>query len=457
MSKVMKWDELIKPHRVQRGNKGIQIDLLDGGRSPFQKDQDKILFSNSFRRLGKKTQVHPLVNNDHIHTRLSHSLETASVGRSLAVKMAKKVEDVFLNNDINAKHVGEIVQAACLAHDIGNPPFGHAGEDAIKDWFKDNDNHHLISKLDAKQQADFKYYDGNAMGFRVLTKTEYDSFEGGMRLSFPTLAAMMKYPWSALKSEDFGKEKFSSFSSEVEMLNEVATHLGMIRKGDDWWCRHPLAYLVEAADDICYSLLDLEDAKELRIVNLKYLKRELFDKYHDGDDEYSHIVGKRDVSDRRKLAFIRGITVDKLIEDVSNAFSNKHEEIMKGCLEGSIIEHCTEDSRELLKTAGEICERRVYQHHRKIELEIGSYNALGAMLSAFGLAAKELSEVKEYDELGFKSKRVVDLLGVNRPKPGTGFHEIMMRFLDYLGGMTDNFATHISCQILGHGASSTTR
>lgn len=446
----MKWEDLLRPFRIQR-NKEVKEDKLDEGRSPFQKDLDKIIFSNSFRRLGRKTQVHPLNENDHIHTRLSHSLETSSVGRSMGNRLGyliKKAKHV----DLLPSSVGEVVQAACLAHDIGNPPFGHAGEDAIKEWFKEHAGDEIISKMKSICKSDFTRFDGNAMGFRILTNTEYDTGEGGMRLSFPTLAAMMKYPWSSLRSEDddIGKEKFSCFQPEIDTMNLICSKLNINKKGDNHWCRHPLSYLVEAADDICYLLLDLEDARELRIISLKNLQEDLFDKFHEHSALYKDYTGKN-ISDRRKLAFIRGITIEKLIISATQAFIDNYEHIMSGEFSETLTSQCDDECKCLLRDARNICQERVYQHHRKIELEIGSYTAIGAMLNAFFSAAKNIQSAQNEKDLTMKTKRVIDLLGVNAPNIGSQTELTLLKFLDYLGGMTDHFATHISSQFLGRG------
>lgn len=452
--KRMKWNLLLEPYRFDKEGKIVKPTIEDG-RSPFSKDQDKIVFSSSFRRLSKKTQVHPMVNNDHIHTRLTHSIEVASVGRSLGNVVGAKIVEVDNEARFPGHYVGEIVQAACLAHDIGNPPFGHAGESAIQDWV--NGKHgRLLSdnaqdgKLTTQQLMDLKAFDGNAMGFRVLTQLEYDSFKGGMRLSFPTLAAMLKYPWKSSHTETLGKKKFGCLAPEVVIMNKICMKLGMLKRGDDRWARHPLAYLVEAADDICYNLLDLEDAREMRIVTLKEI-REVCDSLHEGDSEYSEYLDETNLSDRRKIAYMRGKTIQVLINCIVESFMNNYEAIMGGDFEGSLVDASCSKCKDAVNAAGTLCKEKVFKHHRKIELEIGAYNAIGQMMDAFFLAAEELH--KSSGELGsFKSERVLDLLGVKQPQKGQNLYDILLPFIDYLSGMTDNFATHIAQQIQGQAA-----
>ncbi|MEG6549644.1 deoxyguanosinetriphosphate triphosphohydrolase [Desulfocurvibacter africanus] len=451
----MNWGTLIAPYRHNRDG-DIKVDQIVEGRSPYQKDQDKIYFSSSFRRLGKKTQVHPLADNDHIHTRLHHSIEVASVGRSLGVHVGYKIAEDLPDRVTSPIQLGEIVQAACLAHDIGNPPFGHAGEYAIQDWFTRSENDGKLKKLKSGQKMDLKLFDGNALGFRILTKIEYDTFAGGMRLTYPTLAAMLKYPWSSLQAEGMSKAKFSCFESELQELNDIGKKLGLIKLADNHWCRHPLAYLVEAADDLCYSILDLEDARELRIVTLKRLRNKVFDNYHKEDQDYKLFMDTKEISLRRKLAYARGKTMHKAIHAITEAFLGNYDNIMAGQPIGDLISKCDSDTSTLIEEAKKLCREEVYKHPRKIELEIGAYTAIGTMLQAFFEAASELS-TKHAKDLGFKNRRVIDLLGTNAPGGKEDLYNIIMRFLDYIGGMTDQFATHISQQIQGIGAGNITR
>ncbi|QJB56035.1 deoxyguanosinetriphosphate triphosphohydrolase [Pseudodesulfovibrio sp. zrk46] len=457
--KRMEWDLLLEPYRFNKEG-DVFKPTVEPGRSPFSKDQDKIVFSSSFRRMSKKTQVHPMVNNDHIHTRLTHSVEVGSVGRSLGNIVGAKIVEADAQASFPSHYVGEIVQAACLAHDIGNPPFGHAGESAIQDWVSGKHSQLLSKvandgKLTTHQLMDLKAFDGNAMGFRILTQLEYDSFKGGMRLSFPTLAAMLKYPWKSTHTEEIKKNKFSCLYPEVDIMNQICLKLGMLKRGDDRWARHPLAYLVEAADDICYNFLDLEDAREMRIVTLKEI-RNVCDPLHTDDSKYLTYLDKENISDRRKIAYMRGKTIQVLINCVVETFMENYEAIMSGCFEGSLVDASCKKCKEAVDNADTLCKNKVFKHHRKIELEIGAYNAIGQMMDAFFLAAKELHECSG-EFRSFKSERVLDLLGVKQPKKGQNLYEILLPFIDYLSGMTDNFATHISQQIQGQAVPDVTR
>ena len=262
-----KWRKLLLPLRY--GGSGVNFKKLDPARSPFLQDRDRIIYSSSFRRLARKTQVHPLVRNDHIHTRLSHSLEVSSVGRSLGAMagyfLRRRDE---LPEYAAPEFPGQILEAACLAHDIGNPPFGHAGEFAIRDWFGDPANHTYVNALEETHQSDFRCFDGNAQGFRVVNVVENNRDQGGFRLTYPTLASMVKYPWDSWQSRTrSGKCKFNYYQAEAGIFEEVFCALGLkTRRGD--FARHPLSLLAEAADDTCYRIVDMEDARELDIITL---------------------------------------------------------------------------------------------------------------------------------------------------------------------------------------------
>ncbi|MDN5645888.1 MAG: deoxyguanosinetriphosphate triphosphohydrolase, partial [Acinetobacter sp.] len=263
----MRWLELLSTVRI--GSKKQNTELA---RSPFHKDYDRIIFSQSFRQLNRKTQVHPLTQHDGIHTRLTHSLEVSCIGRSLGMLAAEKIKDE-LPIWISPADVGAIIQAACLAHDIGNPPFGHAGEYAIREWFDDVSHGNFLEKLSAEEQADVRQFEGNAQGLRLLTKIDYHPNDGGMRLTYATLGAYLKYPWLSKTIESQGntpaskRAKFGCYQAEKEILQQIAEQLGLIQLGEYHYCRHPLTYLLEAADDICYALIDLEDGIILNMLS----------------------------------------------------------------------------------------------------------------------------------------------------------------------------------------------
>ena len=241
----MNWKKLFSRKRY-----GVeQLEKNEEGRSHFQKDIDRIIFSSAFRRLNHKTQVHPLPKNDNIHTRLPHSLEVSSVGRSLGTKVGERLGDELKCIGIEPSDVGDIVQAACLAHDIGNPPFGHSGEEAIRYWFKENAEKPFLQELNSKEIDDFTNFEGNAQGFRIITKLEYYLLAGGMRLTYATLGSFLKYPWTSDMLSRAGKKKYGCSQSEIKILKDIATELGLIEKEETAWCRHPLSYLIDISEN----------------------------------------------------------------------------------------------------------------------------------------------------------------------------------------------------------------
>ncbi len=436
----MDWNKLLCAKRLGLNSNGQEAEF---GRSHFHKDCDRIIFSSSFRRLGKKTQVHPLAQNDHVHTRLTHSLEVANVGRTLGVKVGKKLKDK-IPKDISPYEIGQIVQAACLAHDIGNPPFGHAGEEAIKNWFRQPEHiSKYLSDLDDNEVDDFTHFEGNAQGFRVITKLEYNWYNGGMRLTYATLGAFLKYPWTSRETKH--EKKFSAFWGERNILKDVASTLGLIKRNKLKWDRHPLAFLVEASDDICYRILDLEDAHEMGILTFNEVEDILTPLCKD-DPSFDKIISSNR-SNRRKISFLRGKAIGKAIDAVVEAFFHKYDVIMNGNLEGELINFCDDSVKKPLNSAKAIAPKKIFDHPRKIELEIGSYTTIGTLLSVFCQAVKERVSGKK--ELSYRTNRALSMMGINAPKEGDNLYDSYMKVTDYISGMTDSYATHMARQFGG--------
>mgnify|MGYP002560625593 CR=1 FL=1 len=318
------WTKLLSPVRHNHIDPAHVV--FDITRSPFIQDYDRILFSNSFRMLARKTQAHPFAVNDHVHHRLMHSLEVSSAGRSLGIMAGYFLKERGeLPDIITPEHIGQIVQAACLAHDIGNPPFGHGGESALQDWFRDTaNNDRYLSELTERQKADFKSFDGNAQGFRVVTALENHKDKGGLRLTYPTLATLVKYPRSAYDAIGDGSSKFNFYQSEKNTFDAVFSTLGL--KDGNRYRRHPLSYLTEAADDICYGIIDMEDALELGIIG-----------FSDLENVIAPVAGKLALnpkrmaamdSDRRRAGLIRAKLIALMIDATFAAFRNHYDAII---------------------------------------------------------------------------------------------------------------------------------
>ncbi|MCK9535092.1 MAG: deoxyguanosinetriphosphate triphosphohydrolase [Pseudomonas sp.] len=441
----MDWHQLLNRERL--GKTAHSAEEL--GRSPFHKDHDRIIFSGAFRRLGRKTQVHPVSSNDHIHTRLTHSLEVSCVGRSLAMRVAEMIRPA-LPQWCEPSDLGMIVQSACLAHDIGNPPFGHSGEDAIRHWFQQAANNGWLDSMSEAQRQDFLNFEGNAQGFRVLTQLEYHQFDGGMRLTYATLGAFSKYPWSSkyATAQGYKKHKFGSYQSEMPLLEQIANKLGIPKLGDEHWARHPLVYLVEAADDICYGLIDLEDGIEMELLQYQEVEALLLDLVGDDLPDTYRQLGPKD-SRRRKLAILRGKAIEHLTNAAAHAFVEQQPALMAGTLQGDLVEHMHGPAKTCVINAKALAREKIFQDKRKTLHEIGAYTTLEILLNAFCGAALEQHT---HGILSFKNRRIFDLLGQAAPQPDWTLYTSFMRIIDFIGGMTDSYATEMAREMTGRSS-----
>jgi dGTPase len=300
----MNWEQLLSLKRQGDTFKRLRKEQ-DDTRLGFEVDYDRIIFSAAFRSLQDKTQVIPLSKTDFVHTRLTHSLEVSVVGRSIGRLVGKKIIEKYPYlqeiHGFQMNDFGAIVAAASLAHDIGNPPFGHSGEKAIGEYFSNGNGQKYQTALSKKEWQDLIDFEGNANGFSVLTSSRPGN-EGGLRISYATLGAYMKYPKESLPKKptsDIADKKYGFFQSDVKFFKEVASELGMIsnKSGNDiGFERHPLAYLVEAADDICYTIIDFEDGMNLGLVSEDYALEYLIKLVKDSIDtnKYNTLTTKED-------------------------------------------------------------------------------------------------------------------------------------------------------------------
>ena len=445
----MDWSTLLNKRRL--GNRAAKD---ESGRTAFIRDHDKIIFSGAFRRLARKTQVHPLATNDHVHNRLTHSLEVSCVGRTLGIRVGERLEKQrLLPQDANPTDLGDIVQSACLAHDIGNPPFGHTGERAIRAWFGERGKHYLDG-LAPEQAADLSIFEGNAQGFRILTKSEYHQYDDGMRLTYATLAAFLKYPWLSATGQQAScprPGKYSTFVAEAAAFREVANATGLKPVGMDIFARHPLAYLVEAADDFCYAIIDLEDGLEMDLLHWDEVHALLSPAIPDSDEVRALLHS--DVRVGRKAALLRGKIIERFIEAGVEAFMANHDRLLAGNLHGDLISHCEPAVRDVVENAKQLARTKVFEHPRKVELEIGAFEVIGKLLD--GLIEAAASHARG-DESNFRHQRIIDLIGRHSFPPDLRqlsaqdrMYQCMMRALDFLSGMTDDYATYLAKQFSG--------
>lgn len=446
---------------AQRLGSDKQAPVQDSARTSFHKDYDRLVFSHSFRQLNQKTQVHPLTNQLGIHTRLTHSLEVSCIGRSLGMMSAEKLHDRLAGGlpiGVSPADVGVIVQAACLAHDIGNPPFGHAGEYAIRDWFMHTERRSVLEHLSAEERLDLLAYEGNAQGFRLLVRNEHHPDKGGMRLTCATLGAFMKYPWQASHSNTIDSDnnyaidkvqKFGSFVSEAQQLEELAACLQLPRSQlHDGFARHPLAYLLEAADDICYALIDLEDGIQLNMLNFTEVA-EIF--YQLIGERPTAITLPARLSVSQQLASLRARAMMRLVNTVTDAFVVNRAEMLAGELTGSLFAHCNTEVQSGITQAKRLARERIFNHPSKVRMELMANQCLQRLLDAFmPLAWTTLNPSPK----PFEQQRLLSLLQPHlnehkRQLSGDIYHNILI-ILDFITGMNDHEAYRLAQELQGH-------
>jgi len=443
------WQMLLSKKRYYSENEIKEDENQEYYRSSFHKDYDRIIFSNSFRRLSKKTQVHPLSKNDHVHNRLTHSLEVASVGRSLGLRVGEFLSKKYPHVEINPYDVAYIIQTACLAHDIGNPPFGHAGEEVIKEWFYSNKDEDFLKELSQNEIEDFIHLDGNAQSFRVVTQIENNLFGGGMNLTFATLGALVKYPHPSSNCKNIGKSKFNYFQSEAKFFRLLFDELGL-SKADGTFKRHPLSYLMEAADDICYGLLDLQDALELKIITLDDIKN-IFTLIC-GEEEVAKIYSNMCIEDTKKVSKLVAISIHNLAVHTMEIFEENFDAILSDNQPKDLIELFTKkEFQTAIKEAKKLGSAKIFNEKRKIELELGAYNIIETLLENLMHASYELYKKEDESKLSFRNKRALELMGENRPQKTQSLYNMYQRVVDYIVGMTDNHAKYVANQLNGMG------
>ena len=435
----------------------------NSARSAFHKDYDRLVFSHSFRQLNQKTQVHPLTNQLGIHTRLTHSLEVSCIGRSLGVMAAEKLEaklDNGLPTGVSPADVGVIVQAACLAHDIGNPPFGHAGEYAIRDWFLHPERERILQCLSVEERLDITTYEGNAQGFRLLVNNEHHPDKGGMRLTCATLGAFMKYPWRAIHSNAPRDEanpftqarKFGCFDSEAAQLEQLATHLQLPRSlQHDGYARHPLAYLLEAADDICYALIDLEDGVHLNILSYDEVATILYTLI---GEHHEPIRLPKYMSVRQSLAALRARAMMRLVNTVTDAFVANSDALLAGTLAGSLFDHCAPTVQNGIHNAKQLARDKIFNHPSKVRMELMANQCLHRLLDAFmPLAWMGIIQLQN-SPMSFEQQRLLRLLQPHLDEQqrvlGQNLYHNILIILDFITGMNDHEAYRLAQELQGH-------
>lgn len=467
-------DHWAKLFNAQRLGSHKKAPAEDSARSSFHKDYDRLVFSHSFRQLNQKTQVHPLTNQLGIHTRLTHSLEVSCIGRSLGIMAAEKLHDKLdggLPNGVAPADVGVIVQAACLAHDIGNPPFGHAGEYAIRDWFMHPNRQKVLHNLSSNEQLDLLAYEGNAQGFRILARNEHHPDLGGMRLTCATLGAFMKYPWLATHSNPIyqdssiyhdtsiyqgspttNMQKFGCFYSEAAQLEELAARLHLPRsEKHDGFARHPLAYLLEAADDICYALIDLEDGINLNMLSYAEVAAIFYELIGERPDTLDLPIH---VSVRQHLASLRARAMMRLVNAVTDAFVANSNAMLAGTLQGSLFAHCDATVQSGITQAKQLAREKIFNHPSKVRMELMANQCLQRLLDAFMPLAWTNETSASITQISFEQQRLLKLLqphlDEHRRVLSDDTYDNMLNVLDFITGMNDHEAYRLAQELQGH-------
>lgn len=460
----MNWDQLLSAVRFGQES----LESRQHSRTEFQRDYDRLIFSPSFRRLQNKTQVFPLPGAVFVHNRLTHSLEVASVGRSLATSVGMSLKEKYAGQTWIDKFesLDDIVAAACLAHDMGNPPFGHSGERAIISYFLEGEGRRFQEMLTSQQWTDLTHFDGNANAFRLLTHQFRGHREGGFALTYSTLASIIKYPYASTFAGH--KPKFGYFQSEEEAFYKLVDRLGLepIKvqgelalsvdgvplhevSGDSLFpqqpkmrfARYPLCFLVEAADDICYQIMDIEDAHNLKLLSTADTK-ELLLGFFDGEMHDRIERGLKYVPDiNEQIGYLRSRVIGTLVYECTEAFLLHEEEILQGTFQKPLINCVSETPARAYAHCSEVAFRRIYNSSDVVDIEVAGHQIITTLLD------KMINAVLKPDRS--YSRLLLDRIPLQYETRAEGVYPRIMAVLDYISGMTDVYALDLYRKIFG--------
>jgi len=437
---MMLWTQLISAKRF--GMEEFHAERQEN-RSEFQRDYDRLIFSAPFRRLQNKTQVFPLPGSIFVHNRLTHSLEVSCVGRSLGNDVAQallarhpELADSYL------PEIGSIVSATCLAHDLGNPPFGHSGEKAIATYFSEGKGFALKDQLPENEWQDWIHFEGNANAFRLLTHQFQGRRRGGFALTYTTLASIVKYPFSSSLAGE--KNKFGFFTSEEESFQRIARELGLIRLNDHpaRYVRHPLVYLVEAADDICYQLMDIEDAYKLKILTREETV-DLLMHYFPAERQRRILKTLDVVSDpNEQIAYLRSSVIGLLIRECTQVFLDNEEKILSGAFTGSLISQVAELPAQAYSGCARVSAEKIYRSRDVLDIELAGFQIISTLLDL-------MIDAVRYPEKAY-SQLLIDRISEQYQLRAPSLYERVQAVLDYISGMTDIYALDLYRKINGN-------
>lgn len=435
----MEWKKLISDRRL-----GLE-EWHDGNsqiRSDFQRDYDRLIFSSPFRRMQNKTQVFPLPGSIFVHNRLTHSLEVSTVGRSLAREVLRRMSDMKGFNEQYAwlQHIPDIVATACLCHDLGNPPFGHSGEKTISTWFSEGPGAYLKNELSPRQWNDLINFEGNANSFRLLTHQFVGRRKGGFAMTYSTLGALVKYPWN---SEHAGnKGKFGFFESEEGHYRKIASWLGLPEIAEGVFARHPLVYLMEAADDICYQIMDIEDAQRLKILSGEEASRYLLD-FFDTERQEKLKRGMSYLDDpNEKISYLRSSVIGVLVERSADTFVNHLDPIMQGFGVAPLVELLADRQREAYQACSDMAYKRIYCAPDVVDVDLAGNRIITYLLDVL------------MDAVIHPEKNYSSLLLTKMPKQydynSFTLYGKIQSVLDHVSGMTDVYALDLFRKLNAH-------
>ena len=439
----MEWKQLISNKRFGQEHKHAE---RHDDRSEFKRDYDRLIFSSAFRRLQNKTQVFPLPGSIFVHNRLTHSLEVASVGMSIGNDISRHVIQKRPElKDTLVEEIGTIVSAACLAHDLGNPPFGHSGEKSIQTFFSEGPGQKIKSMVSSEFWDDITHFEGNANAFRILTHRFKGRRQGGFVMTYSMLASIVKYPFASCLAGDHGK--FGFFASDADSYRKIADELGILCKSAPGeplkYARHPLVYMVEAADDICYEIMDIEDSHKLKILSFAETEHLLLS-FFDEDIQQKirqRIIDEELTDENEKVVYMRASVIGKLENECVAAFLAHEEEILAGTFEGSLIDHISERQKKAYQECEKISNSKIYQSKPVLDIELSGYQIMATLMKVFIEAAVNPSR--------FYSKQLLRRVSSQYDIENENLEERIMAVLDYISGMTDIYALDIYQKISG--------
>ncbi|MDR1881316.1 MAG: dNTP triphosphohydrolase [Prevotella sp.] len=436
----MNWQQLLS---VKRFGMEKYHDEKHHDRTDFQRDYDRLVFSSPFRRLQNKTQVFPLPGSVFVHNRLTHSIEVSCVGRSLGMVVGRELRKKYPDSGADFEEISSIVAAGCLAHDLGNPPFGHSGEKAITSYFSEGKGKYLEKKVrqEGGRWEDFTNFEGNANSIRMLIHQFNGRRPGGFVMTYSMLASIVKYPYSALAANDKGK--FGFFQAEENDFRKIADELGMacMQESPLRYARHPLVYLVEAADDICYKIMDIEDAHKLGLLSTEQTINLFMNFFPEERQMEMHRTMDRVNDINEQIAYLRSSVIGLLVGECTAVFLENEKPVLEGRFEDALVKHISPLPNKAHKEATDTSYKKIYKTKDVVDIELAGHRIIGFLLDTF-ITAIENPEAK-YSEL------ILSRVPEQFEKDAPTLYGRILAILDFVSGMTDVYALDLYRKITG--------